>query len=61
MPDEAPAEPPKKKMKVGAAMAAAVLLSPGGAMAPEAPAAVVPAAVVQPAGQIAGAINLTAP
>ena len=32
VPDEAPAEPPEKKMKVGAAMAAADLLSPGGAM-----------------------------
>ena len=57
VPDEAPAEPPKKKMTVGAAMAAADLLSHGGAMAPAAPAAVVPAAVVQPAGQIAGAIT----
>ena len=55
MPDEAPAEPPKKKMKVGAAMAAADLLSPGGATAPAAP------AVVQPAGQLVEAINLTAP
>ena len=57
VPDEAPAEPPKKKMKVGAAMAAADLLSPGGAMAPAAPPSVAPAAVVQPAGQIAGAIT----
>ena len=32
VPDEAPAEPLKKKIKVGAAMAAADLLSPGGAM-----------------------------